>query len=112
MKRSLKTVNFLDVHDKDITPAIYTLLFSIVELEGNDMTYEIHPFDYEITEEMEQAWKDRLARGYKNCYFDEAEMKKFIENPMSLQEAIDHFQAWLIERGVEVGESVQAKIWW
>lgn len=111
MKRTLKTVNFFDVHDRDVTPIIYTLMFC-EELQGNDLTYTIDPWEMEDNEYGRKAWQERLEQGSSNCYFDRDAMKKFCDKPCTYAEAITHFQEWLKERGVKDGEEIQVKIWW
>lgn len=73
----MENAKYFDVHDKDITPEIYTLLFcdAFVELVGNDMYYRIYPFgnDFsdgwknypkiEYTLSSEEQFDERLKRG-------------------------------------------------
>lgn len=123
--------NTLDVHDENITPAIYSLLFSgiLVELEGNDRWYEIDMENVSNTffndalaknkqwavdqdKQLKEMWDKRIARGYNNCYRNNKRMKEFIENPCTYQEAIKEFETYLIENGVGDDESILVSIWW
>lgn len=122
----MRTAKIFDVHDKNISPAIYTLLFSdaYVEITGNDNWYQIFPFgDAEGFQDewqnfesenwsSEELFRDRIKRGYKNCYFDEEKMKQFIENPCTCAEAVEEFKAWLTEQGVTKEDELFVKIWW
>lgn len=121
----MKNAKCFDIHDTDVTPAIYNLLFSdaYVELTGNDTWYKISPFgdggfedgwkphktDWNDTE---KSFKDRINRGYKNCYYDTARMKEFYENPCSCEEAVKQFKQWLIDKGVTNEDKLFVKIWW
>ena len=121
----MKTAKYFDVHDKEVTPEIYTLLFSgaYVELTGNDQWYKITPFgdgdedsewkpyssEYHDTE---KAFKEYLKRGYRNCYYSQERMKKFWDNPCSCEEAVEHFKKWLKEHGVSENTDLFVKIWW
>ena len=118
------TAKYFDVHDKDVTPAIYTLLFSgvVAEIKGNDLVYDISywvepDFREEIDEQTEddywvQDWEKRIGRGSSNCYHDKEAMVKFIANPCSVLEAVEEFLQWLKEKGVEEDETLLVKIWW
>jgi hypothetical protein len=116
-----------DIHDRDITPEIYTLLFcdAFVELAGNDQWYKIHPFGDEYDDDdwkiypateyqksAEEQFSIRLRRGWKNCYHNEEAMKNLYENPCTCQEAIDNFKKWLIERDVTKNTQLFVKLWW
>lgn len=102
----------IDVHQPDLTPAIYQLLFT-EEIKGNDLIYELRPWDNEgVPEYEDRVWAERLARGPHNCFHDDEAMKKFCDNPCTYQEAQAEFKAWLLERGVKEDEEILAKIWW
>jgi len=74
----MENAKYFDVHDTDITPEIYTLLFcgAFVEVTGNDTTYLINPFEWENyptsdwRKSAEESFASRLERGYQNCYFN------------------------------------------
>jgi len=117
------TAKYFDVHDKDITPEIYTLLFAgiVAEIKGNDLAYDISRWvDPEYIEELEggepdyfvEDWENRIKRGIDNCYYDKGAMKKFIENPCSVTEAIKKLLEWLKEKGVKEGDTLLVYIWW
>ena len=118
----MKTAKYFDVHDKDVTPAIYTLLFSdiIVEKFANDQWYCLIGLEADggWTGEEDFAnklWKKRLERNHANAYHDREAMKRFLENPCSFKEAIDELINWLKERGVDTSneeERVFVKVWW
>jgi len=121
----MKNAKCFDIHDKDITPEIYTLLFSdaYVELTGNDTWYKIKPFGDEWSVEgwkpheneyhnIEKCFKDRVSRGYNNCYHDKERMKQFCENPCTCAEAVEHFKQWLTKQGVVKEDTLFVKIWW
>jgi hypothetical protein len=121
----MKTAKFFDVHDEDVTPEIYQLLFSdaIVELTGNDAVYCIsyigaylnNPEDYigaYWSERKEKLWEERNSRGWQNCYFDEESMKAYISAPNDGPTSVKNFFHWLKEKGVEQGDDLLVKIWW
>jgi hypothetical protein len=127
----MKTKLTLDVHDKDISPAIYSLLFSgiLVELMGNDMWYEISMESVDNTywndavregkqwaidqaEKIKQMWQKILDRGSSNCYHDTKKMEEFIENPCTYQEALNELKTFLIKNGVGEDDEFLVKIWW
>jgi hypothetical protein len=131
----METAKYFDVHDKDITPAIYTLLFcgAFVEIDGNDKWYEIHPMednsgwhdgweDYDNGSQVirgqtehyssSREFKERIAQGWNNCYHDEEAMKKFCNQPCTCAEAIAEFKQWLAAKGVKGDDMLFVKIWW
>lgn len=131
----MKTAKYFDIHDEDVTPEIYTLLFcdAFVELQGNDMWYKITPFGYYCLERDEVydedgGWQDykeskyqkssneqyqnRLKRGWHNCYHDTEAMKNLCENPITCEEALKRFKQWLIDKGVTPKDTLFVKIWW
>ena len=114
-----------DIHDVDVTPAIYILLFSgaYVELTGNDTWYKISPFGdggledgwnlcKEKWHDTEKCFKERVDRGYQNCYHDTQQMKNFCENPCTCEEAVKQFKQWLINKGLTNEDKLFVKIWW
>ena len=117
MATPLERRPYVDAHSHEVTPAIYTLLFSgiLCELEGNDLIYAIQPWEYQSTNNTaaEKAWQARLGRGSNNCYHDREAMVAFCINPCTWVEAMEQFHAWLKERGVtEKDEILHASIWW
>ena len=123
----IKNAKYFDVHDEDITPEIYTLLFcgAFVELQGNDIYYRIrplggkdsdgrwHPYDKtEYTPSSEEQFLKRLGRGPKNCYHNFEAMKNLCETPCTCAFAIKQFKEWLVERGVTKDDALFVKIWW
>lgn len=124
----MKSAKYFDIHDKDVTPEIYTLLFcdAFVALTGNDTYYRIRPFGDEdgyskewenypatkYTPSSEEQFKERLKRGYRNCYHDEQKMKYLVENPCSCEFALSHFKKWLLDKGVTKEDALFVKIWW
>ena len=99
-----------DINDKDVTPIIYTLLFCW-KITGNDMSYDIYPYELGENYITEEDWKEQLARGWQNTYHDREAMKKMIENPPTLKAAIKHFHKWLKEKDFR-GDVVVVKICW
>ena len=116
----MKNAKYIDVHDKDVTPGIYMLLFSgiVCELQGNDMTYNISMFleDFEGYAEpgewATKAWADRLKRGPSNCYYDHERMKAYCENPQTCKEVMHEFRDWLLAKGATADDTIIASIWW
>ncbi len=108
----IRRLPFVDVHQKDITPAIYQLLFS-QELSANDVCYKRTVFEWDDHNEyMEREFKERNDRGWQNCYHNSQAMKSFIENPCTYKQALQEFKQWLLDRGVTKDEDVIIKIWW
>lgn len=121
----IKKQTIIDVHDREVTPIIYTLLFAIVEINGNDQYYDIYPSELQAyadgTEDpeeqgdrdyLEEAWKERLSRGASNCYHNHEAMVQMIANPPTIKEAIKHFIQWLKDQNIDPEEPLLAKIWW
>jgi hypothetical protein len=119
----MKTAKYFDVFDADITPAIYTLLFSntVVELTGNDTAYSIaHTVRYMTDDVIYRAfdfydaeWQKRLEHGWQNCYPDNAAMKAYIESEPKFIDAVRELRAYLIKHGVDVEtDTVFVKIYW
>ncbi len=121
----MKTAKYFEIHDKDVTPEIYILLFcdAFVTLTGNDTWYKITPFgdgefedgwNQHISEyhDTEKCFKQYLERGYKNCYYDEPRMKNFCENPCTCAEAVRHCKKWLNNKGVTAKDTLFVKIYW
>jgi hypothetical protein len=124
----VKATKAFNIHDEDVTPEIYTLLFcgAFVEIMGNDMWYMINPFAnkdgwndewevYNATEyqkSAEEKFSEKLKRGWHNCYHDMEAMKHLCENPCTCAEAITKFKAWLSGQGVTGEDDLFVKIWW
>ena len=110
----MKTAKYFDVHDHDVTPEIYTLLFSdcIVEMHGNDQWYKLPELEEIEDYVSDESFSERLARGWNNCYFDEEKMKALCDNPITGQEAVKRFVRWLKDRGVTNEDTVFVQIWW
>lgn len=123
----MKTAKCFDIHDKDITPEIYILLFcgAFVELTGNDTWYKIDPFPNEdsddgwvsydssaYTKSSQQQFSEYLNRGYRNCFHNSEKMKEFYFNPCSCEEAIVRFKSFLTSKGVTKDDILFVKIWW
>lgn len=127
----MKNSKCFDIHDKDVTPEIYILLFSeaFVEIVQNDMWYKINPFGFpgDLPDE-DDSWKiypatgyvrgaegqfqKQIERGPDHCYHDNDAMKNLCENPSTCAEALNRFKAWLTERGVTNNDTLFVKIWW
>lgn len=107
----IKRLPVIDVQYDDITPAIYELLFC-TEIGANDCYHKINIWDYDEKSEFPDFWKERLARGPNNCYRNHKDMVKFHKNPCTYGAAVKEFKQWLLDRGVEEGEKIIAKIWW
>lgn len=107
----------IDVHDKDLTPEIYQLLFTIIECKGNDLHYElmVWPDDWDENDYSDEFWKKRwektIARGPNNCYHNHEAMKEFCANPSKITDAVINFRKWLNEKGVD-NEPIIVKLWW
>lgn len=124
----IKSAKTFDIHDKDITPEIYTLLFcdAFVELQGNDMWYQIHPLasddgwhdgweiypKTEYSPSAEEKFTERLKRGWHNCFHTKEDMKRLCENPCTCAEAIIKFKEWLTNQGVTKEDDLFVKLWW
>jgi len=113
----MKKIPFIDVSDKDISPAIYLLLFSgiIVEIKGNELCYmldaeSLKEIDLQNEEFCKKLWQERINRGWNNCYFDDEKMKQFIKNPCTWQESIVEFFAFL--KNNKIKDEFIVKIWW
>ena len=69
-----------DIHDKEVDAIVYTLLFAMVEIKGNDIWYEIYP--EQINEDWQcykDLWEERINRGSNNCYHNHREMENMIK---------------------------------
>ena len=114
----MKLVKYIDIQDEDVTAAAYTLFFAFVELQGNDLVYKQYTEcwnmeDSEPTERAEQIYRKQLARGWRNCFHNEQQMKDFVENPPTLKEAYKQVWTWLKEQGInEDDEWFLVKVWW
>lgn len=127
IRSMIENAKYFDVHDKDVTPEIYSLLFcdAFVELTGNDTYYRILPLGSEFSEDgwktrektectpsSEERFSKRLKRGPKNCYHNFEAMRNLCENPCTCEYAVQHFKEWLTERGVTKNDVLFVKIWW
>jgi hypothetical protein len=121
MSNKLNSAKYFDIYDKDVTPEIYTLLFSgeLKELTGNDTWYSINPFKRKLRTESksyskssEEVFKAQLERGWNNTYPDQTAMRHLCENPITCEEALNRFKQWLTERGVTPEDKLFVAIWW
>lgn len=116
----MNTAKIFDIHDENVTPEIYILLFcnAYVEIRQNDAWYEISPFGNEYSDEWqsdddaEKCFADDIKDGYHNCYYDKEKMKQFCENPCTCAEAVKKFKNWLAEQGVTKDDRLLVTIWW
>lgn len=92
----IKTTKIIDVQSlRNNEPIIYDLLFACVEIQGNDMSYDIYPFEWEPDTYSESMWKRRDS-----------------SKKLSLNDAIKYFQEWLIKNRITEADDLMVKIWW
>lgn len=121
----MKLVKYFDIHDKEVTPVVYTLFFALQELKGNDMVYTCYIEAWNTDDAPRQRWSDdhynqlnefyqeRLDRGPENCFHNRESMSEFHKNPPAIQEAMKQCWTWLKEQGItEDDETFFVKIWW
>lgn len=110
----MKPSKYFTVNDHDISPEIYTLLFSniLFDIRGNDGWYCLTEPDIgdeieagfmggDVHETCVDLWNKQIARGSNNCYRDHERMKEFIADPCTYKEAMRSFCLWLKSKGVD-----------
>jgi len=124
----MKLVKYFDIHDKEVTPVVYTLFFALVESKGNDIVYQQYveswcpemgegedcePWDDDCYRGLEKLYEEHIGRGWNNCFHDSAAMKAFYENPPPIKEAIAQCWEWLKKQGItKDDEFFCVKLWW
>lgn len=113
----MKTSKYINVHDKEVTPLVYHFLFTVCPPQCNDSYQELYV--EELVESSgycqkvcQEAWEERLKRGY-GCYYDRKAMEEFLKNPPNYIEAVKQFKTWIREQGwTEADDPILVKIWW
>lgn len=109
----MKLRQYLDIHDRDVTPVVYHFLWSLVYPTPNDLIHEIF-LDEEFRESQRYEFDTRIKKANSYCYSDQKEIKKLQDRPAlpTFDEAIEEYKQWLQERGANPEDSVLVKMWW
>ena len=112
-----------DVHDEEISPAVYCLLFSYYRecLDGgNDMVHEIDVESIALLPERHNAdavraeFNELMENPGGACYGHPrqlASLRRRRKRP-SLEDAVAEFLALMAKNGVDGSGTVLIKIWW
>ena len=95
----IKNSKTIDVQNfRGCEPIIYDLLFSCVDIPGNDSYCEIYPFEWEYNDD--------------NQYESNIWKKKKSSEKISLEDAVKYFQKWLTDSGITEEDDLLVKMWW
>jgi hypothetical protein len=110
---------FFDVHDRDVPPVVYHLIFSFVYPTPNDEIHLIGPDHLSLllenVERTRETFDGRMRHPGNNCYTCDsaalAALKARSRRP-TLEEAVEEYKRWLVEKNVEPSEEVLVSVWW
>jgi hypothetical protein len=105
----IKQVKLIDVQTPDFPVRFKNLLFTMEDLQGNDLIYDISIYvenahHIEELEDEDFAFVPRLTHEWARQWRD--------AEPPSLKETYVEFLRWIKEQGVLESETLLAKIWW
>ena len=107
---------YFDVHDQDVPPVVYHLIFSFVYPTPNDQIHLIGPdhlsLVFENVETTRETFHGRMRHPGNNCYTGNPAALTARSQKPTLEEAVEEYKRWLVEKNVEPNEEVLISVWW
>jgi hypothetical protein len=119
MATPMKKHWYFDIHDPEVTPAVYHLLWAVIYETPNDLIHEVWWERFvdaiEFGDNQRKQYNERISHPDSYCYSGGKEQLEAFKakTPPTFEEAIEEYRLWLEARGVDaLHEPVLVKMWW